>query len=467
MKLPHSLVAVGFLLLPIAPAAAQGGGFVANDLYVYAQLGIPPFAGIVRVPPLTGASSLHVGLGPLAPDGGVIEFDAYRQRLVYLEQGTTEFRVKTVDGNGNVAPLIAGEHAWTGLASAGDGRIYHYDKASPTPGRIRWLDAANQVHQLFDVDGVTPYAPSALTNGPQDMIYHAGENALFIVHDFTLSFCSGGSPSRVFVHKIPLSADGTRVAGTLQCNEFDLDPTDGEGCAGLSLLPNGDLLLGAHNAHYGSPLARLLRVNPVTLAITPYASFGDAANGGSVYSHALGKAVAHDVFKKKLLAYSDGQIDNGAAVPSSIEFADPRAVIVEIPALACDGAWIAYGAGLAGKGGIVPRIYGSGCPAPGAPITLKIDQVVGGAAGLLFIGATPTSLPFVGGTLLVNPIGGGFIVVVGGAAGTAGAGAIVAPAMMPNDASLSGLSVFLQAGFADAAATAGASLTQGLEIEIG
>jgi hypothetical protein len=56
---------------------------------------------------------------------------------------------------------------------------------------------------------------------------------------------------------------------------------------------------------------------------------------------------------------------------------------------------------------------------------------------------------------------------VGGAAGAPGAGSLSLPALLPATPSLSGLSLWLQAGFGDAAAVKGVSLTQGLQMAIG
>jgi Tol biopolymer transport system component len=137
-------------------------------------------------------------------------------------------------------------------------------------------------------------------------------------------------------------------------------------------------------------------------------------------------------------------------------------------ALGCNGAggWTAYGAGLAGAGGFVPSLLGTGCPLPGALITLHVEHAVGGAGGTLFVGLGPAALPFKGGSLLVSPILQA-VIGVGGTPGAPGAGGLVLPALLPATPTLSGVSLFLQAAFSDAAAVKDVSLTQGLEMEIG
>ena len=202
----------------------------------------------------------------------------------------------------------------------------------------------------------------ASSNWLEDMIYVASENALITVTSAFTPACPGGNPSALHVRKLPLTADGTRLSGPMSCAEFDVVGWDGESSHGFSLMPDGDLLLGAHTGVYGTPLARLVRVNPATLAMSPFALFGDASNGGTTWSSVLGKAVTQTHFAAGMRAYSAGQVDNGALVPSSILFQNTRYAVEEVPALACDGGWIAYGAGLAGKGGFVPRL-----PAPGTP----------------------------------------------------------------------------------------------------
>ncbi|MGQ0551809.1 MAG: TolB family protein [Planctomycetota bacterium] len=134
---------------------------------------------------------------------------------------------------------------------------------------------------------------------------------------------------------------------------------------------------------------------------------------------------------------------------------------------AAGGAWLAYGAGLAGADGFVPGLFGSNCPLPGATINLHLDDLVGGASGILFIGVGSASAPFKGGSFLVGGIVLQVPLGIGGTPGQGGAGALDLSAPLPNDPFLSGFSIFLQGAFLDAGAVQGVSLTQGLEMEIG
>jgi hypothetical protein len=467
--IPVSLAA---LLGVSTVASAQGGGFTAGDIYVAGHQGGSPPTGLVRLDPLSGDAAMLKKYFGISYGSESLAFDPYRQRLILMarldQADGVLWRPYLTDAAGNFAPLDPPVASWNGLSPTGDGRIYYRDMlTSVLP--FKWLDAANQVHVLYDTDGVTPFLMDGFSTALEDMIYVASENALITVTSgiSPWSSCPGGNGSSLHVRKIPLTADGTRLSGPMSCSEYDVVGWDGEVSAGFSLMPDGDLLLGAHTGVYTWHLARLVRVDTSTLAMTSFALFGDASNGGTTWSSALGKAVAQTHFFGQLLAYSEGQVDDGVAVPSSIPFQDTRYAVEEIRSLACDGGWIAYGSGLAGKGGFVPRLYGKGCAEPGGVFELKLDQAVGGASGALFVGFTPTALPFKGGTLLVAPIAMQFTIAVGGTPGVAGAGAVTLPGFLPNNPGLTGFSLFLQAAFSDGAAVQDVSLTQGLELEIG
>ena len=465
-----ALLALGALA---ASASAQGGGFTAGDLYLCGNLGAQggtnPPDGLVRVDPLSGDAAILKKFSAISFGYESMAFDSYRQRFILMARLDPDdgvlWQPYLADASGQFAPLDPPVASWNGFAPTGDGRIYIHDTLTNVLP-FRWLDAANQLHVLYDTDGVTPFLMDPSNNALEDMIYVASENALITVTSAFFPACPGGNPSSLHVRKLPLAADGTRLSGPMSCAEFDV-VWDGESSHGFSLMPDGDLLLGAHTGVYGTPLARLVRVNPATLAMSPFALFGDASNGGTTWSSALGKAVAQSHFVAGLKAYSAGQVDNGALVPSSILFQNTRYAVEEVPALACDGGWIAYGTSLAGKGGFVPRLYGAGCAEPGATFQLKLDQAVGGASGALFVGLGPAALPFKGGSLLVAPIALQIAVGAGGAVGVAGAGTLTLPAGLPADPGLTGLSVFLQAALSDVAAVKKVSLTQGLEMEIG
>jgi sugar lactone lactonase YvrE len=134
---------------------------------------------------------------------------------------------------------------------------------------------------------------------------------------------------------------------------------------------------------------------------------------------------------------------------------------------ACSGRYLPYGTGLAGSGGIVPELGGLFSPCPGAAVALEMRGVLGGAQGALVWGLQPAALPFKGGQLLVN-IGppGGLIPFVFPGVGP-GAGKLVLPFTFPDDAALSGVSIWLQLLVSDPGAVKGVAQSNGLQEQIG
>ncbi|HEX5012169.1 MAG TPA: hypothetical protein VFY71_17415 [Planctomycetota bacterium] len=467
----RSLAATALFVLALlsAPLRSQGGGFTANDLYVCGSIWTPASVnGIARVDPISGDTALLTSFQGYFDHQGSMAFDPYRQRLLYVSwptSGSTWLFANLIDAAGNTTSLPNPNAAWDGIAPVGDGRIYYHD-SSLSLSSFRWLDAANQVHILYQADGVTPWDMDGAYTSIEDMAWVPAENALFIASSIDSTKCPGFNNGKIHLRKVTLSVDGTRVASVL-CNEVEVNPNDGEVSKGLALMTDGDLLLGTHNGLYGPPLPRLIRVRSGDLSTASFALFGDAANLGTAWSTALQRGIAQSHGNQALNAYFDGQVDHGVPVPSTFEFPGQFTAIEEIPASDCKGGWIAYGSGLAGKGGFVPRLYGGGCPQIGDSFTLKIDQVVGGAGGTLFVGLAPAAVPFKGGTFHVGALAITLALGVGGAPGTAGAGTLTLPAALPSDPLLQGLSIYLQAGFTDNTAVKKAALTQGLELEIG
>ena len=467
----RSLAATALLALALlsAPARSQGGGFTANDLYVCGNMWTPAsLNGIARVAPVSGNTSLLTSFQNYFDHQGSMAFDPYRQRLLYISYPTPAdvwLVARFSDAAGNSTALPYPNAAWDGIAPVGDGRIYYHD-ASTSLSSFRWLDAANQVHILYQADGVTPWDMDGAYTSIEDMTYVPAENALFIASSIDTTKCPGQSNGKIHLRKVTLSVDGTRVVGVL-CNEVEVNPNDGEVSKGLALMTDGDLILGAHNGLYGTPLPRLIRVRSADLSTANFALIGDAANLGTAWSTALQRAIAQSHGNQALNAYFDGQVDHGVPVPSTFQFPGQFTVIKEIPASDCKGGWIAYGSGLPGKGGFVPRLYGGDCPQIGESFTLRIDQVVGGAGGTLFVGLAPAVVPFKGGTFHVGALVLTMPIGVSGAPGVAGAGSLTLSAALSSDPLLQGFSIYLQAGFTDSTAVKKAALTQGLEMEIG
>ena len=128
-----------------------------------------------------------------------------------------------------------------------------------------------------------------------------------------------------------------------------------------------------------------------------------------------------------------------------------------------------YGFGLKGTGGQIPCIgTGGESPIPGnANFRIEVTDVVGGAPGLLLLSFGFLDAPLFGGSLLVNPAGCAVLPVLStGTPGKAGEGQVVFLIPVPSGSALVGLTTYWQAGFQDAGAGKGISLTSGLAVTV-
>lgn len=136
-------------------------------------------------------------------------------------------------------------------------------------------------------------------------------------------------------------------------------------------------------------------------------------------------------------------------------------------AVPCSGSFETYGLGTPGSGGHVPYLWGIFNPCPGHDIALEFGDFLGGTTGALFIGIQPSSVPFVGGTLLVDPFGP-FVMVSFPFPGTgAGGGDFRLPFTLSDNPVFVGVTLYLQAAASDVAAPGGVSLSNGLMETIG
>jgi len=155
--------------------------------------------------------------------------------------------------------------------------------------------------------------------------------------------------------------------------------------------------------------------------------------------------------------------DGTTGVSTGNTFAD-----VELLGSACAGFALAFGEGLAGKGGFVPALSVSTCPTLGAPLKLVVSEGVGAGAGLIAIAGSTAPYPLLGGTgYLLPPFFAQLPLALGGIAGQAGQGSVILSIPTPSTPSLLGVSFHAQGGVLDAAAAAGVALTQALELQLG
>lgn len=98
----------------------------------------------------------------------------------------------------------------------------------------------------------------------------------------------------------------------------------------------------------------------------------------------------------------------------------------------CTGGLVHYGEGCPGSGFATPRLAIDGCPASGETLHIRFDQALGGATGLLLVGAAPDQIPMGGGCdlLLTVPLLPLQIPLVLGGSGSGG-GSIAFPVPLP------------------------------------
>ena len=120
------------------------------------------------------------------------------------------------------------------------------------------------------------------------------------------------------------------------------------------------------------------------------------------------------------------------------------------------GSFTNYGTGIVGQNG-APTVGGSGCAGRGHVASVDIGNGRSNAPGVLAIGFLQQSLPVLGGQLLVSPIGSFFHFLDG-------SGQFSLQVFLPIDPVMTGLNIYAQGFYADAAAAAGVSATDGLHI---
>src|SRR5262245_2101631 len=459
-------------------AVAQGGGFVAGDMFLYnayAQGQGPADGALLRCDPLTGTTTTFVDLYESLNQVGCAVFDPYRQRVLFsasLAAGEP-FRLWFVDGHGVLQDSGVGVARFQSMAPTGDGRVFLRDLNAADGVPLKWLDASGKLHWLL-AEGGYVYAvennPKMPTGG---MIYDAGTNSLFLASIYK---CSGGDAAATHIRRLPLTPDGRVIDSQVTCVEYQVTyEVAWEVPAGWSRLPSGALLHGVDtNSNFKLP--RMLAIDPATLTIMPFASNGPyegaATTNAVCWSSALGKAVLLDSWVDVLRAFAQDETGTGTVITPSIPLStvgpvEPTPAMFEVPFDPCAGGWIGYGAGVPGAGGLVPSLIGKGCPAPSAAISIELGSAGGGASALLFVGTAKGTLPLKGAVLNLADAAIVLHLSLGGVPGAAGARALTLPATLPADPTLSGLSVFLQAAFGDPSAAHGLSISNALQMEIG
>ena len=470
MHLPRSLrFSAALSLLAAAPALAQTGPWKDGELLVGTSKPVTGATVIYRIDPATGhGAELLTGYYPVGYTQQ-FSYDPYRAAVlanVNLPPDPYWYgRLWKIAPNGAAVPIPALDgKSLRAITPIGDGRVYLQENFSAwVAGPLQYLDANDALHTVMDASGTAPFQFAV-----EHLVYHAPTNALVATTSNWWSY-NDCAPSGASVFRIPLSADGSQVAGPITCNSY---ASSNEEIMSLDYLPGGKLLMTVASGAFFSG-EKLVTVDPVTLAIAPWAvqPVGDV-NGG-YWSAKIGKAIVLDDGSNVLRTYTAGSTGPGPVLATDVPVSDftsgyaPTDSMWELDVLgpACQGYADVYGAGLAGKGGIVPVITAAGCPDVGSPFSIAIASGLGGTSGILALGPAPASIPLFGGTIHGSPAAS-FPIALGGAPGVAGAGSLAIPVTIA-DPAMAGVATFLQAGLIDVAAPQLVSLTSGLQIVIG
>ncbi len=461
------IVSAAFLTLA-ATARAQLGPWQDGELLVWSVLPNQQPA-IYRCNPVTGHGDVLVSNFTYAGAYGGMAYDSYRDQLLlsasFPPDSPLAWKLWAVNSNGTRVTIPGFDNeVLHALAPAGDGRVFFSRQASAAISHeIEWLDANDVAHTLLDASGTAPFVSRI-----EHLIYHAPSNALIATNSAGMGTyeCTPGMGS---IMRIPLSADGTRVGGPVTCVAYG---TNNESLQNMDLMPGGDVLVTVGTGWFFG--ANFVRVNPVTLAITPFADPSHGDIDGGYYVAQLGKAVLLDDWNNELRVFAPGETGFGTKLPTDFIVSavtsglSPAELFfeVDVNGPGCFGYAGVYGQGTFGAGLIRPEITATGCPNVGSTFQIKIEKVVGGTNGMLFAGLQPSALPFVGGQLLTFPIAVTLALAVGGTPGQAGAGSVSFPVLL-SDPALVGISFYLQGAFADPAANGGVSLTNGVQITLG
>ncbi|MCB9508320.1 MAG: VCBS repeat-containing protein [Myxococcales bacterium] len=125
------------------------------------------------------------------------------------------------------------------------------------------------------------------------------------------------------------------------------------------------------------------------------------------------------------------------------------------------GAFVPYGSGCAGSGGITPTLGLAGCATPGGTLNFTVDRALGGSTAVLILSLLPADLPFKGCTLLVQPT---LLLPLPLGGSGAGKGKVQFPATLTVPTPL--ISVYVQAFVADPGASHGWASSAAVEIAI-
>jgi hypothetical protein len=228
---------------------------------------------------------------------------------------------------------------------------------------------------------------------------------------FGAVLCPGGDPLNPTVLRLDLSADGTRVVGS-SCTQVTIDPLGSNLPVSLSRMDDGDWLL-AVDTNQNATQPRLQRIDPATLAVSPFASNGPytgaAVTDFGCWSSLRGEALLADNVNERLWSFADGSSGTILTPSQPLVFNGLYGfwqTFVEVPDADCAGSVGLYCTPKTTASGCVPALSTSGAPSAsaGSGFDVGATQVLPGMFGLLFYGTSgAAATPFQGGLLCVQP----------------------------------------------------------------
>lgn len=473
----HPLLPSLFALASLGGLAAAQNGFIPEEVYVVTTHAAGTFAtnvpGILRV---SGGASAQVA--SLTNVAGSAHYDPYRKKIVFAGiaagAGIPTLSMIAYSPLTGLEKIDLGGLTARTLAPTADGRIYFMDASSGTAEPLYYVDAAGVVHTVLNATGTGPFKKSAVA----EMIYDPVTQSIFLNRG---AISCGTALNVPEVTKVPLTPDGTQVAGPTTAFNICGIPnpgvsTDNWEAEQFSYGPNGTIAFAWDN-NQNLKLGRMIVFDPVTLAYSIWAQndyAGSGATDGGFYHAASNSFRILDTFNNVLRAFAQGESGAGTVVATGISSTasgteTTSAVLIPPPSV----AGIAnYGTGTPGCLG-PQQLFANGIPKIGnGAFQVHTSRAPVGALGLALVGTVPDAPG-------ADAFGLGFLVHVDlfastelfgldATSGPAGIGVVAAP--LPNDAGLVGKSYDVQTIWAWSGCTppawSGLSSSDGLSITI-
>ena len=310
LLLPLLLAGLG---LGPAPAYRLGDLFLLSPAIPYTDYGLTGWGpGLVRIDPLSGQTTLELVPEGL-PNHFNLSYDPTRDSLIFGAVISGVGDLWALDASGVASGFGVGMRFGQFTAPTGDGRIYWWSDLK----EYHYLDSQGVDHLLLDSTGTTPFT---IFDPVHALAYHRPTNSLFVL---TWSgFAIGCNPTSLLasIRRIPLSADGSQVSGTIDCVEVEVSLTSGEAPVGMTPRPNGDYLL-VFDTNSNAQEPRMMLLDPFTLAVTPYASNGSytgaAATNAGAWVGVRQKAAILDTFHDCVRLFGAGQVGQGSILATS------------------------------------------------------------------------------------------------------------------------------------------------------